>query len=57
MNSLEKVYKVKNYKFIGGAYGKSNERAIMEEMKENGPVILSFEPGYGIIIIMFIIIW
>ena len=25
-------YKVSNYRFIGGAYGKSNEKNIMEEI-------------------------
>lgn len=43
---LEKIYKVKNYKFIGGAYGKSNEREMMLEIKNNGPIVASFEPRY-----------
>jgi cathepsin C len=36
---------VKNYRFVGGGYGKSNERNIMEELLANGPIVMSFEPG------------
>lgn len=43
---MGKSYGVSSYGFIGGAYGKSNERAIMEEIKKNGPVVVSFEPNY-----------
>ena len=41
-----RVYKVKDYWYIGGSYGETNERNIMEEIKKNGPVVLSFEPDY-----------
>lgn len=34
------------YRYIGGAYGKSTERAMMEEIYENGPIVVSFEPNY-----------
>eukprot|EP01017_Pseudomicrothorax_dubius_P006970 TRINITY_DN120_c0_g1_i1.p1 TRINITY_DN120_c0_g1~~TRINITY_DN120_c0_g1_i1.p1 ORF type:complete len:539 (+),score=148.03 TRINITY_DN120_c0_g1_i1:139-1755(+) len=44
--NLPKIYKVKNYRFIGGAYGKANERDMMLEIKKNGPIVVSFEPGY-----------
>lgn len=44
MSSLE--YRVKEYYYVGGAYGKCNEREIMKEIKENGPLVLSFEPDY-----------
>jgi len=29
---LSKTYKVENYRFIGGSYGKTSERAMMEEI-------------------------
>ncbi|CAD8136865.1 unnamed protein product [Paramecium octaurelia] len=41
-----KVYGAKNYKYIGGGYGLSNERDIMMELYTNGPVIMNFEPSY-----------
>jgi cathepsin C len=37
---------VESYKFIGGAYGKSNEREIMEEIYKNGPIVMNFEPQF-----------
>lgn len=40
------AYGVKSFKFIGGAYGRSNERTIMEELYKNGPVVLNFEPSF-----------
>jgi cathepsin C len=39
--------KARNYRYLGGRYGKSTEREIMEEIKANGPVILNFEPVYA----------
>jgi cathepsin C len=33
-------------RFLGGGYGKSSEKAIMQELMQNGPVVVSFEPGY-----------
>lgn len=42
--SLGKVYSVDSYNYIGGAYGYSNERTIMEEIYNNGPVVVNFEP-------------
>eukprot|EP01017_Pseudomicrothorax_dubius_P003919 TRINITY_DN1067_c0_g1_i1.p1 TRINITY_DN1067_c0_g1~~TRINITY_DN1067_c0_g1_i1.p1 ORF type:complete len:550 (+),score=154.87 TRINITY_DN1067_c0_g1_i1:109-1758(+) len=46
VNSLPKRYKVKEYRFIGGSYGKANEREMMEEIMNKGPIVVSFEPGY-----------
>lgn len=43
-SKLSEVYKVENYRFIGGAYGKSNEREMMLEVRQNGPIVASFEP-------------
>jgi len=43
---LETAYSVKNYNYLGGAYGKASEREIMAEIKNNGPVVMSFEPNH-----------
>lgn len=43
-STSNKVYAAKNYKYIGGGYGLSNERDIMLELFNNGPMILNFEP-------------
>jgi len=45
-NLLQTTYKASNYGFVGGAYGSSNERNIMTEIMNNGPVVMSFEPRY-----------
>lgn len=42
----DKIYKVSDYRFIGGQYGHSNERNIMLELMQNGPMVVSFEPTY-----------
>ena len=44
-SSSNKVYSSKNYRYIGGGYGLSNERDIMLEIYSNGPMILNFEPA------------
>lgn len=46
VSQLAKTYHVGEYRFIGGSYGKSNEREMMIELKENGPIVVSFEPQY-----------
>jgi cathepsin C len=46
LDNAEQLYQIKNYRYIGGAYGLSNEQDIMEEIYNNGPVILNFEPEY-----------
>lgn len=43
-SSSSKVYSLRNYRYIGGGYGLSNERDIMLELFNHGPVILNFEP-------------
>lgn len=43
-NKSGKKWKVGDYYFIGGSYGRSNERAMMEEIYKNGPIVVSFEP-------------
>ena len=40
------IFKIKDYWYIGGSYGECNERKIMQEIMNNGPVVLSFEPDY-----------
>lgn len=37
---------MRDYKFIGGVYGKSTEKNIMEEIYKNGPVVMNFEPQF-----------
>lgn len=39
-------YKVKDYKYLGGSYGKCSEELLMKELMENGPVVVSFEPDF-----------
>jgi cathepsin C len=41
-----KVYGVRDYRYIGGGYGKGSEREIMQELVHNGPVIMNFEPTF-----------
>merc|ERR1719420_617175 len=36
-------YRAANHRYIGGYYGSSNERAMMEELYHNGPLVVSFE--------------
>lgn len=43
----ELVLSVKNYYYVGGSYGKCSEHAIMEEVRKNGPIVVSFEPDYS----------
>ena len=37
---------IKSYYYVGGKFGLSNERAIMQDIYENGPVILNFSPKF-----------
>ena len=39
-------YKVKNFGYLGGSYGKCSEELLMRELQINGPVVVSFEPDY-----------
>ena len=32
-------------RYLGGSYGKTTEREMMEEIQKNGPIVVSFEPG------------
>ncbi|KAL4493462.1 hypothetical protein ABPG72_007470 [Tetrahymena utriculariae] len=44
VESLNAVFTVTDYEYIGGSYGKSTERLMMEEIHKNGPIVVSFEP-------------
>ncbi|CAD7936342.1 unnamed protein product [Amoebophrya sp. A120] len=37
-------YRAVNHRYIGGYYGGSDELDIMQELVDNGPVVVSFEP-------------
>ena len=45
MDELIKL-KATNYRYVGGRYGRSSEKEIMEELMKNGPVVMNFEPTY-----------
>ena len=45
-SKLDKLYKVGDYYVVGGAYGKSNERNIMVEIMNNGPVAIALGAEY-----------
>lgn len=38
---------VKNYYYVGGAYGLTNEQNLMQDLMTNGPIVVSFEPDYS----------
>lgn len=39
-------YTIKDYRYVGGSYGKCNEELLMRELVKNGPLVVSFEPDY-----------
>jgi cathepsin C len=41
---------VKDFYYVGGAYGLTNEQNLMEDVYKNGPVVVSFEPEYSFMI-------
>lgn len=46
LNKIEgKRYKAANHRYVGGFYGHGSEQAIMQELVENGPLVVSFEPA------------
>jgi cathepsin C len=47
INDLPYIYRTKDYKYVGGSYGSCSERAIMDEVYHNGPIVVSFEPDYN----------
>jgi len=47
-NCHEKVkFKVGSYHYLGGSYGKCTEELMMEELRNNGPFVVSIEPDYS----------
>lgn len=38
------MFTVSDYEYIGGSYGKSTEKLMMEEIMKNGPIVVSFAP-------------
>ena len=38
---------VKDYKYIGGSYGRCTENLIIEDVYKNGPLVVSLEPDYS----------
>ena len=46
INKLDTTYKVSDYYYLGGSYGKCSEFLIMKEIYAKGPVVISFEPDY-----------
>ena len=47
IESLDLIYRLKNYRYVGGSYGMCSERKMMEELYNNGPIVVSFEPDYN----------
>ena len=47
MSKLPFVYKVNDFKYIGGSYGQCSEKKMMDELYKNGPIVISFEPDYN----------
>merc|ERR1719375_2091169 len=46
LDKLEgKRYRAANHRLVGGFYGNSSSRAMMEEIYHNGPIVVSFEPA------------
>jgi hypothetical protein len=37
-------------RYVGGAYGMSNEFDMMDEIAKNGPIVVSFEPDEGFVL-------
>ncbi len=46
-NLQKRTYKVQDFQYIGGSYGKCSEELIMKEVMANGPVVVSFEPDFN----------
>lgn len=46
--NFEKLnFKVANYRYVGGSYGRCSEQIIMREVYKNGPIVISLEPDYS----------
>ena len=47
VGDLQRFFTIHNRKYVGGAYGKTNEYEMMKELHDNGPIVVSFEPDQG----------
>lgn len=47
VRNLAYLYKGRNYHYVGGSYGKCSQKKMMEELINNGPLVVSFEPDYN----------
>jgi cathepsin C len=47
IKELPHIYRARNYRYIGGSYGKCSQKSMMEELYKNGPIVVSFEPDYN----------
>jgi cathepsin C len=47
INDLKYIYKSRDYKYVGGSYGKCSEKSMLNELYHNGPMVVSFEPDYN----------
>ena len=47
MRSLPYIYKVVDYRYLGGSYGECSEKKMMEEIFRKGPFVVSFVPDYN----------
>ncbi len=45
LNKLK--FKVKDYYYVGGHFGAADENNLYEELKKNGPFVVSIAPDYG----------
>lgn len=46
LDKLEgKRFRAANHRFVGGFYGNSSARLMMDEIYHNGPIVVSFEPA------------
>lgn len=44
VTSQAEIYRMSDYGYVGGSYGNCNERAMMLELMQNGPFVVSFNP-------------
>lgn len=47
--NLKRYFRTYDKKYVGGAYGMSNEYNMLHEIYTNGPIVVSFEPDAGFV--------
>lgn len=45
-----KLLEIEDYYYVGGSYGRCNEDLMIEELDNNGPLVISFEPSYDFMV-------